>query len=96
MLFGHFGRAPAILANVEFSATFFVAKRELDLVYFVQVRLETATLRELAVAFAALEWPHPRVGSRVTFQIERVVEALLTECAQVALYIAVVLHVTVH
>ena len=62
----------------------------------VQVRLETAPLREFAVAFAALERTHTCVGSCVSLQVERVVEALLTERAQVALDVAVVLHVTVH
>ena len=37
-----------------------------------------------------------RVSARVAFQIERVIEALVTECAQVAFDVAVVLHVTVH
>lgn len=96
MLLGHLGRAATVLAHVQFGATLLVPKRQLDLMHLVQVRLETATLGELAIALLALEWSHARVGARVTFEIERVVEALVTERAQVAFDVAVVLHVTIH
>lgn len=96
MLLGHFGRAAAVLAHVEFGASLLVAERELDLMHLVEMRLETAPLRELAVALVTLERTHARVCARVAFEVERVVEALLTERAQVALDVAVVLHVTVH
>lgn len=90
------GRATAVLAHVQLGTSLLVLERELDLVHFVQVRLETAALRELAVAFGALERSHARVCSRVPFEIEGVVEALLTERAQVTFDVAMVLHVTVH
>lgn len=96
MLFGLFGRVAAVLAHIQLGSSLFVLEAQLHLMYLVQMRLETAALSELALAFETLERTHPGVSACVTLEIERVIEALLTECAQVALYIAMVFHVTIH
>jgi hypothetical protein len=96
VLFGHFGRAATILTHVQLGAALLVLERQFDLMYLVQMRLKTATLCELAIALETLKRTHAGVSARVTFQIERVVEALLTKCAQVAFDVAMVLHVAVH
>ena len=83
MLLGTLGGAAAVFAHVQFSATLLVLERELNLMHFIQVRLQAAALSKLAIAFEALKGTHARMRSSVTFQVKRVVEALLTKCAQV-------------
>ena len=36
------------------------------------------------------------MSSGVTFEVKGVVEALVAKCAQIAFYVAVILHVTIH
>ena len=55
MLLGILGGAAAVLAHAELGASLHVAEGQLDLVHFVEVRLEAAALRELAVALGAVE-----------------------------------------
>lgn len=57
--------------------------------------LQGAPLREALLAKVALVRPHPRVRPRVPLEVERVVEALPAEGAEVTLHVAVTLHVTV-
>jgi len=64
--------------------------------HLVQVRLQRAALRELAVALGAVEGTHAGVCARVALEVKGVVEALVAEGAKVALDVAVVLHVAVH
>jgi hypothetical protein len=96
MLFGHLGCAATVFAHVQLGATLFVLERQLDLMHLVQMRLETAALRELAIALEALKRPHARVCARVSLEVESVIEALLTKRAQIALDVAVIFHVTIH
>lgn len=64
-------------------------------VHLQAVRLQTAALRERLLAQVALVRSDSSVGARVTLQVERVVEALAAERAQVPLDVRVTLHVPV-
>lgn len=59
----------------------------LHAVHLEAVRLERAPLRERLLAQVALVRPDAGVGARVALQVERVVEALAAERAQVALHV---------
>lgn len=67
----------------------------LDAVHLQTVRLERAALGERLLAQVALVRPDAGVGAGVPLQVERVVEALGAERAQVALHVRVALHVPV-
>ena len=96
MLLWIFGSAAAVFAHVQLSTSLFVAVDKLNLMHLVQVGLQAAALCKSALAVVALKGSHTCVGACVSLQVKSVVEALLAECAQVALHVAVVLHVPIH
>lgn len=59
------------------------------------VALQRASLGEALLAEIALVRSHARVRSRVSLQVECVVEALTAERAQITLHVTVTLHVTI-
>lgn len=88
-------RVTALLADVHFGPALLVSVLVLDAVDFQRVRLQGATLGEGLVAQDALVRAHPGVRPGVPLEIEGVVEALAAEGAQVALDVAVALHVSI-
>jgi len=66
-----------------------------DAVHLETVGLQGTALGEGLLTEVALVGPHTCVGAGVALQVERVVEALATEGAEIALGVAVTLHVPV-
>ena len=66
-----------------------------DAVHLETVGLQGTALGEGLFAEVALVGPHTSVSPGVALQVERVVESLATEGAEVALDVAVALHVSV-
>lgn len=92
---GLVGGVAALLADVHLGAALLVRVLVLDAVNLERVRLERAPLREGLVAHGALVGADASVRPCVALEVERVVEALAAEGAQVALEIAVTLEVPV-
>lgn len=67
----------------------------LHTVHLQAMRLQAAPLRKALLAQVALVRPHSCVGPRVALQVERVVESLSAERAQVPLDVRMTLHVPV-
>lgn len=88
-------RVAALLAHVHLRAPLLVRVLVLHAVHLQAVRLQRAPLRERLLAQIALVRPHSGVGSGVPLKVERIVESLATERAQVALDVRVALHVPV-
>lgn len=67
----------------------------LNAVHLQTVRLQRTTLRKRFLAQIAFVRPNAGVRSRVSLQIECVVESLAAECAQIAFDVRMAFHVTI-
>lgn len=76
-------------------ATLLVGILVLDAVHFEAVRLQRAALRERLLTEIAFVGADAGVGSRVSLQVEGVVEALAAERAEISLHVRVAFHVSV-
>lgn len=88
-------RVAALLAHVHLRAPLLVRVLVLHAVHLQAVRFQRTPLRERLLAQIALVRSHSGVGSGVPLKIERIVESLAAERAQVALDVRVALHVPV-
>lgn len=88
-------RVAALLAHIHLRAPLLVRVLVLHAVHLQAVRLQRTPLRERLLAQIALVRPHSGVGSGVPLKVERVIESLAAERAQVALDVRVALHVPV-
>lgn len=83
------------MTNYYLGATLLVRVLMLNAVDLEAVALQRASLGEALLAQIALVGPDAGVRPRVSLQVERVVETLAAERAQITLYVAVTLHVTI-
>lgn len=89
------GRVAALLAYVHLRAPLLVRILVLNAVHLQAVRLQRAPLGERLLAQIALVRPDAGVRPGVPLQVERIVESLAAEGAQVALDVRVALHVPI-
>lgn len=88
-------RVATLLADVHLRAPLLVRVLVLDAVHLQAVRLQRAPLRKGFLAQIALVRPDAGVRPGVPLQVERIVESLAAEGAQVALDVGVALHVPI-
>jgi len=89
------GGVAAVLTHVHLGSPLLVVVLVSHAVHLETVRLQGTALGEGLFAEVALVGPHTSVSAGVALQVERVVESLAAEGAEVALDVAVALHVSV-